>query len=122
MRSHVIARVRLHIRIQATAPIPLLRDRDRSVRGGAAGTLLWPVTLKTILDVSYRNEAGRPPPNLPLVRGRDFHRYRFQCYSRLVPLPARERGGGGSLLSKDSQGPAIQESGAEDSIITRHTH
>src|SRR5216684_4168762 len=31
---------------------------------------------------SYRNEAGRPPPNLPLVRGRDFQRYRFQCYSR----------------------------------------
>src|SRR6266851_4276511 len=87
MRSHVIARVRLHIRIQATAPIPLLRDRDRSVRGGAAGTLLWPVTLKTILEASYRNEAGRPPPNLPLVRGRDFHRYRFQCYT---PLDERE--------------------------------
>src|SRR5713226_1104794 len=34
--------------------------------------------------LSYRNEAGRPPPNLPLVRGRDFRRYRFQCYSPLV--------------------------------------
>ncbi len=33
--------------------------------------------------LSYRNEAGRPPPNLPLVRGRDFQRYRFQCYSPL---------------------------------------
>src|SRR5713101_6067663 len=34
--------------------------------------------------LSYRNEAGRPPPNLPLVRGRDFQRYRFQCYSPVV--------------------------------------
>ena len=34
--------------------------------------------------LSYRNEAGRPPPNLPLARGRDFQRYRFQCYSPLV--------------------------------------
>src|SRR5713101_6880926 len=37
--------------------------------------------------LSYRNEAGRPPPNLPLVRGRDFQRYRFQCYSPLVLCP-----------------------------------
>ncbi len=34
--------------------------------------------------VSYRNEAGRPPPNLPLVRGRDFQRYRFHCYRPLA--------------------------------------
>src|SRR6266851_1771187 len=39
-------------------------------------------------DLSSRNEGGRPPPNLPLVRGRDFRRYRFQCYS---PLDASER-------------------------------
>src|SRR6266849_10325585 len=37
-------------------------------------------------DLSSRNEAGRPPPNLPLVRGRDFQRYRFQCYSPLASL------------------------------------
>ena len=43
-----------------------------------------PVALKTILDVTYRNEAGRPPPNLPLVRGRDFQRYRFHCCSPLA--------------------------------------
>src|SRR5216684_2110785 len=33
-----------------------------SPRGGELNTI----------GVSYRNEAGRPPPNLPLVRGRDF--------------------------------------------------
>src|SRR5713101_1491115 len=35
-------------------------------------------------DLSSRNEGGRPSPNLPLVRGRDFRRYRFQCYSPLA--------------------------------------
>jgi len=46
--------------------------------------------------VSYRNEAGRPPPDpfvaaapqgrlsSSLVRGRDFQRYRFQCYKPLL--------------------------------------
>src|SRR6266851_9507616 len=45
--------------------------------------------------LSYRNEAGRPPPNLPLVRGRDFRRYRFQCYSTLAfTLAAFDRAAG----------------------------
>ncbi len=52
----------------------------------------WVVGLRTLMacnaendsDLSSRNEGGRPPPNLPLVRGRDFRRYRFQCYRTLV--------------------------------------
>src|SRR6266849_4741369 len=69
------------------------------VASGASALLRWvsqdnnDLRLSTSLVVcnvendsglSYRNEAGRPPPNLPLVRGRNFQRYRFQCYSPLV--------------------------------------
>ena len=56
---------------------------DRSLRKSPA---LVACNDENDIGVSYRNEAGRPPPNLPRVRGRDFQQYRFQCYRLLVLL------------------------------------
>ncbi len=48
--------------------------------------------------LSYRNEAGRPPPNLPLVRGRDFQLYRFQCYSPLAAQATDSQRAAGAVV------------------------
>ncbi len=65
-----LAAYRKDVRSNRTALSPAVRQtriiRFRLLR--ARRLDYWPVTLKTILDVSYRNESGRPPPN-PFVAG-----------------------------------------------------
>src|SRR5260370_18773580 len=68
------------------SPVGAVREPPFSEAGenSSGGASLVVCNVENDSGLPYRKEAGRPPPNLPLVRGRDFQRYRFQCYSPLV--------------------------------------